>query len=306
MTFAQFRGEIGGRVALGYAALWAACVAYLAMRGADWVFPFISMGLFGLALSGLAWFLTQGSEAPPVAVHQPQRQTMWLLGYIAIYAFVVIGWGLGAVKHAVPPGPLQEWTVLAYKLLFHVVIPAALIWRLGGSLRDTFDSGVRRRGVPLTLAVFAAISFGLLAVVSPSLRQIAETGVNGPQVIGWVGASWLWMSLEAGLCEEYLFRAGLQSRLTAWFGSPLAAILIGCVLFALVHWPGLYLRGGPDVDGWSTDPVQVAAFTIATLSPLAIMLGVLWARTRSLLLVVLVHGAIDALPNTAEMIRIFS
>ena len=99
-----------------------------------------------------------------------------------------------------------------------------------------------------------------------------------------------------------LFRS---SRLTAWLQSPLAAILLSCVLFALIHWPGLYLRGGPGVDGWSPDPLQVAAFTIATLSPLAIMVSVLWARTRSLLLVVLVHGAIDALPHTAEMIQIF-
>jgi hypothetical protein len=31
----------------------------------------------------------------------------------------------------------------------------------------------------------------------------------------------------------------------------------------------------------------------------------LWARSRSLLLVVIVHGAIDALPHTAEMARIW-
>jgi membrane protease YdiL (CAAX protease family) len=145
----------------------------------------------------------------------------------------------------------------------------------------------------------------MLSVVSPSLEQIAGTGVSGAEVLLWIGAAWLWMSLEAGLTEEYLFRAGLQSRLSAWFGSPLTAILIGCVVFGLVHAPGLFLRGGPGTDGWSTDPVQVVAFTIATLSPIGIMLAVLWARTRSLLLVILIHGAIDALPHTAEMIATF-
>ena len=78
------------------------------------------------------------------------------------------------------------------------------------------------------------------------------------------------------------------------------------MLFALSHWPGLYLRGNAEVDGWSTDPIQVAAFTIATLSPLSIALGLLWARSRSLLLIVLVHGAIDALPNTTELVHIWS
>ena len=76
-------------------------------------------------------------------------------------------------------------------------------------------------------------------------------------------------------------------------------------VIALAHAPGLYLRGGPGTDGWSTDPVQVAAFTIATIGPISVMLGVLWWRTRSLLLVVLLHGAVDMLPNTAEMVQTF-
>lgn len=56
---------------------------------------------------------------------------------------------------------------------------------------------------------------------------------------------------------------------------------------------------------WSSDPLQVAAFTIATLAPLSVALGLLWARSRSLLLVVVVHGAIDALPATSAFVRIW-
>ena len=107
------------------------------------------------------------------------------------------------------------------------------------------------------------------------------------------------MSLEAGLAEEFLFRAALQSRIAAWLKSPVVAILLVSIIFALAHWPGLYFRGTPETDGYSTDPIQVAAFTIATLSPLSILFGVIWQRTRSLLLVVLLHGAVNALPFTA-------
>ena len=142
--------------------------------------------------------------------------------------------------------------------------------------------------------------FALLAVVSPSLQQIGALNLGPAVALGWVLASWAWLSVEAGLCEEFLFRACLQSRLSAWLKSPTAGIALTSILFGLAHWPGLYLRGGPDVDGWSTDPIQVAAFTVATLSPLAVSMGLLWARSRSLLLIVLVHGAIDALPHTAE------
>ena len=249
--------------------------------------------------------LTGRADPPPAAMRDAKRLSLGLFCYLAFYAVVVVGWGLGLIKQALPEGPMRVSTVLGYKLVFHVAIPGALIMRLGGNLRETFDPGLWRKGVPLTFGIFAAICFGLLAILSPSLRQIAETGVKGGQLLFWVGLSWLWMSIEAGLCEEYLFRAGLQSALASWLRSPLGGILIASVLFALAHWPGLYLRGGPEVDGWSTNPVQVAAFTIATLSPVAIFMGVLWARTRSLVLIVFIHGAIDALPHTAAMIQTF-
>ena len=63
------------------------------------------------------------------------------------------------------------------------------------------------------------------------------------------------------------------------------------------------MRGAPGTDGYSTDLLQVAAFAIATLSPLALLLGTLWARTRSLALVVLLHACVDVLPNMADFVR---
>src|SRR5262249_38950152 len=118
--------------------------------------------------------------------------------------------------------------------------------------------------------------------------------------------SFVWISIEAGLNEEFLFRAVLQTRLSAWLRSPTAAIALMAILFALGHAPGLYLRGGPGADGWSSDPVRVAAYAIATLSPLGVLFGVLYARTKSLLLVVLLHGCVDALPNLARFIQLWT
>ena len=39
------------------------------------------------------------------------------------------------------------------------------------------------------------------------------------------------------------------------------------------------------------------------VSPIGLMFGVLWARTRSLLLVVLLHGWTDLVPNLAPFVR---
>ena len=305
MERSQLTDRTAVRALIAYLAVWGASTGYLAATGGDWVFPIASLVIFGLILSGIIWFLTRRMHAPAVPVEKPKRESLGLLAYLALSAFLLIGVWLGTVRGAIPEGPNQELAVLAYKLLIHVGVPVALILMLGGAVRPLFDPGTARRGLWTTLIVLSALMFALLAVVSPSLKQIGELKLDPATTLVWVLLSWLWLSVEAGLCEEFLFRACIQSRLAAWMKSPVAGILLTSVLFGLAHWPGLFLRGGPDVDGWSTDPIQVAAFTIATLSPLSVSLGLLWARSRSLLLIVLVHGAIDALPHTAEMFRIW-
>lgn len=305
MDRTSFAGRSTLRALLFYLAIWGFAVAYLAATGGDWVFPFASLLIFGVAFSAVIWLVTRKMDAPAVPVASPQRESIGLLVYVAVYAVLLIGFGLGMLREAIPEGQAQELAVLAYKLAIHVALPVAVILALGGSVRALFDTGHRRRGFWLALLVLSAAMFALLALVSPSLKQIAELNLSPGAALFWIFASWLWLSLEAGLCEEFLFRACLQSRLSAWLQSPAGAIFLTSILFGLAHWPGLYFRGGPGVDGWSTDPLQVAAFTIATLSPLSVSLGLLWARSRSLLLVALVHGAIDALPGTAELVRIW-
>jgi membrane protease YdiL (CAAX protease family) len=301
----QLLDHAGVRALIAFLIIWAGATAYLAATGGDWVFPIASLLIFSVALSGVIWFVTRKMDAPAVPVERPQRESLVLLCYIALYAVLLIGLGLGALRDAITPGRAQELAVLVYKLAIHVALPVALILLVGGRVAPLFDSGLKRKGFWTSLIVLSGLMFALLAVVSPSLSQIGALGLAPAAAVIWVLAAWAWMSVEAGLCEEFLFRACLQSRLTAWLRSPTAAIVATSLLFALSHWPGLYFRGGPGVDGWSTDPLQVAAFTIATLAPLSVALGVLWARSRSLLLVILVHGAIDALPATSEMVRVW-
>ena len=304
MDRTQLTDQKSIRALIAYLVVWGASTAYLAASGGDWIFPFASLIIFGLIFSGVIWFLTRKMNAPAVPVNRPARESLGL-AYLAIYAVLLIGIWLGTVREAILEGPDQEWAVLGYKLLIHVGVPAAIILALGGAVRPLFDGGLERKGFWTTLIVLSAMMLGLLALVSPSLKQIGALSLDPAWTLFWVIASWTWLSIEAGLCEEFLFRACLQSRLTAWMSSPVAGIATTSILFGLAHWPGLYLRGGPEVDGWSTDPIQVAAFTIATLSPLSVSLGLLWARSRSLLLVVIVHGAIDASPHTAEMVGIW-
>lgn len=289
-----------------YAALWAGSTGYLAVKGADWTFPLISLGIFGLAFSGIAWALTRGARPPAIVVQRPAFELGAVLAFLLVYAVGFLGYGMGAVKGVFPPGPQQELLVLGAKLIVHVALPALLLAALGSRLAPLFAARAGNRSFWLPLLVLGAILTALLSVVTPSLGQISGLHPSAVTLAWTIPLSFIWIALEAGLPEEFLFRAVLQTRLAAVLRSEVGAVVLGALIFALAHVPGLYLRGAPGVDGYSTDPLQVAAFTIATLSPIALLFGVLWTRTRSLLLVVLLHGLVDFLPNLPEFIHIWA
>lgn len=285
--------------------LWAASVGYLFATDGDWTMGIISLLIFGVALSGLAWFLTRGASVPETPVVHPARELGAVSLYLLIYTFLFLLWGMSYLKTHIEPGRLQEIVILISKLTVHVGLPVLLLVLLGAKIKPLFDPGLRERRFGRTLIVMGLVLIGLLAVVSPSLGDIAETGA-GIQTLVWiVPFTYIWLMLEAGLCEEFLFRAVLQTRVTAVFRSSWAGIVITSLVFALVHVPGLYLRGDADTSGASADLWQVVAYTIAVLSPISVLFGILWARTRSLLLVVMLHASVDLLPALAESIRVW-
>jgi membrane protease YdiL (CAAX protease family) len=288
---------------LSFLALWGGSTAYLGATGADWTFPIISLAIFGVGLSAVGWLTTRGAKTKAIEVKNPAKESGALLLYLALYAVLFLGFGMGALREQIPEGRAQDLAVMGAKLLVHVVLPAILLILVGGRLAPLLKSQIGPKAFWRTLIVIGAIILALLAVVSPSLKQINET--NAPlSLLAWAApASFLWIAIEAGLNEEFLYRAVLQTRLSALFKSAWTGVAVTSVIFGLAHAPGLFLRGGPDTDGWSTDPLQVIAYTIATLAPLSLFFGFLYARTKSLLLVVLLHGMVDVLPNMADFIR---
>ena len=286
-----------------YFAVWAAATGYLGFKGADWTLPVILLLIFGAVLPALSFALTRKAAPPRIEVRRPGLELSALLIFLVAYAVLFLGWGMSATRAAVPPGREQESLVLLVTLAVHVGMPAILLAALGAKLAPLFNSGIGRPGFWPPLLVLGAIILALLCVVSPALKDIAALHASSVTLAWAAPAAFIWLAIEAGLCEEFLFRAVLQTRLAAVLKSEAGAVVTGAVLFALAHVPGLYLRGHPGVDGYSGDPVQVAAYAVATLSPIALLFGTLWARTRSLLLIVLLHAAVDVLPNLAEFVR---
>ncbi len=291
------RRHAGASVAaMGYLAAWAAAAATLAATGSkalgDGVAVLVVFGLF----TGVAWLCTIGARASAIAVRRPGVELGAVLAYLAAYAVLFTGFGLNAFHAALPEGRVEAVLLVAFKLVVHVALPCLLLAAAGADPRALFTAKPRGRPFWLTLLVLGPAILGLLAVISPSLKQIAALRLAPDSLALATGGALLWISIEAGLCEEFLFRAVLQTRLAAALKSQSRAVVIGALVFALVHVPGLYLRAGASDPGHSQNLNQVIAYAIAVLSPPGLFLGVVWSRTRNLLLVVLLHALIDLLP----------
>ena len=297
----------GASVLALYLLIWgAAAAALMAERSDDFADAVSVFVVLGVLFPLTAWLLTLNRSAPPIAVARPRLELAAVLGFLMLYAVFFVGYGLNAFHAAFPTVTrLSSGLLLGLKLLVHVAAPAALLALLGARLWPLVASKTSPRAFWLTLVVLGGGSLALLCLVSPALRQIAAAQLSPVGLTLAIAGSFVWLALEAGLCEEFLFRAVLQTRLAAVMNTEAGAACIAALIFALAHVPGLWMRSGDTVAGHSKDLVHVIAYAVATLSPAGLYLGFVWARTRSLLLVVLLHALIDVLPNTADFARLW-
>lgn len=284
-----------------YAAAWCASAYVLfAARSGDAVAAPVILLVTGIGFPLIAWALTRRDDPLPIPVPRPRLELGVILAYLALYTVFFTGYGLNAFHAAFAPGRLEAVLLVVFKLVVHVGIPALILSAMGARPSALFTVRRGQRGFWSVLLVLAAISLGFMCVVSPSLKEIGALKLS-PAVLAATGVgAFAWLAVEAGLCEEFLFRAVLQTRLAAVMKSEAGAAAIAAVLFGLAHVPGLYMRAGAGVPGHSHNLIEVIAYSIAVLSPIGLGLGFVWARTRSLLIVVLLHAAIDVLPGVPD------
>lgn len=202
----------------------------------------------------------------------------------------------------------EDLAILLAKLATMVALPALLFARFDYTRKELF--GGLSRGAYANAQLLRA-----LLIMAVLLLALQLSIGRGPAAIaalpqpGWLIAlavpfALLWMTLEACLTEEFLFRVLLQTRLAAWLKSETAAILLMALVFGLAHAPGYVLRGAHLMENMAgaPEPLTAVAYSIVVVSPIGLMFGVLWARTRSLLLVVLLHGWTDLVPNLAPFV----
>ncbi|MFZ5638253.1 MAG: CPBP family intramembrane glutamic endopeptidase [Pseudomonadota bacterium] len=280
----------------------ASLIVLLRRPGANLVEPLFLLGVLGVAFPALIATLTRRPRSTPQPLSRPPSAPMPVLAYLAAFSLLVLGWGFTAIAERWPDEPTQSIAQLVAKLASMALLPA-LLFLPGSRLRPRF--GARR--LWLVFVAMAAAFLAFQAVFGRGLTTLRELAPS-MQTLAWaIPACWLWQTLEAGLCEELLFRRVLQQRIADATRSQVAAVLWASLLFGLAHAPGLYLRGAHAMEGASDPtPLWAVAYSIAMIAPAGIAFGVLWARTRSLWLVVALHGTVDLLPQLAPFIRAWS
>jgi membrane protease YdiL (CAAX protease family) len=268
-----------------------------------------ALGVFvvlGVGFSLLAALLTMGVKPLTYEVREPARELSYLLLYLLPLA-ALVAYGFDAVHRFVVTQPAASLAILAVKLAIFVIIPGWLIAsRFGYKV-----SQLAPVALPTShLLVFLGMAIAILifqSVAGRGLRDIAAANVPPDKLLLGMPFVFLWLMLEVGVVEEFFFRVLLQSRLSAALRSELAGIVLMALLFGLVHAPGLYLRTGITQEGLSPHPSlwMAIGYSIVITSVAGFFLGVLWARTRNFLLLVMVHAAADLLPNTLPTLTAF-
>lgn len=283
-------------------AAYAGALAVLARQpGFSIAEPLFLLIALGIVFPALAWWCTRG-----VRDTAPLRETPHLpavLAYLALFAMLVLGWGFTAIQANHPDEPAQSMVQLAVKLGTMVLLPA---WLFLG-FRSNAKPSLPRRRLWLAFGAMSLAYLALQAVFGRGLSTLADLSPAASTLAWAIPLCFLWQTIEAGLAEEVLFRRVLQEQIAIASGSHVAAIAWASLLFGLAHAPGLWLRAGHLMEGvQQASPLWTVAYSIVMIAPAGIAFGVLWARTRSLWLIVPLHGMVDLLPQLAPFIRAWS
>ena len=270
--------------------------------------------IFGLAFPILAWVTTLRARPLQIEARRSGAE-MAVLGLCLVLVALYLIWGTALSEALVPASwlasPRIKFVVVAIrKLLVFVVIPFALYRFLFGYRWRDFGlqwAGVRelaRTHLPVVLGLSVAIlvfQFFLGGGAAPVRRG----ELNAGQLAVALPLCFAWLFIEAGLVEEFFFRALVQTRCAAWFKSEVSGVALMALLFGLAHAPGFILRhaGLEEAIGANPSAADSIAYAIVVLSVGGIFFGVVWARTKNLFAVMFIHAATDLLPNVKDFVQ---
>lgn len=270
--------------------------------------------IFGIFFPGVAWLLTWRARRLDFSCTPGTREMIVVAAYVAV-VFIYLVYGVSAIDSLVPAvmaaSPKAQFILATVKkLLVFVVIPYLIFSRIFGyTLRDF---GFRREALTAlfrshlpALIVLGVLLTALQYFIGNGAAPIRKGEFSGFEIALSLPLCFAALCLEVGVVEEFFYRSFLQSRVAGFFRSEIAGLVVTAIVFAVSHAPGMILRQAGTVDGLGTAPMawEAVTYTIATISLVSLMFGILWIRTRNIYLLIAVHAITDLLPNLPEFIR---
>jgi len=270
--------------------------------------------IFGLGFSLVAWWTTMRATPLVVAQHPTRREMLGLVVYVVVLS-VYLAFGPQKIDSLLPHDWISSERIrffvnLIRKLVVFVVIPFVLFGPLCGyrlhdfgwqkaSLRELFGSHF------LVVFVTSLLILAFQYFLGGGAAPLREGKFNLHQLVLGLPLCFAWLAIEAGLVEEFFFRALLQSRLSAWFRSEVTGVVLMALVFGLAHAPGFIFRRAGVVEGLGANPLPIdaIAYSIVTLAVSGIFFGIIWARTRNLAALVIIHAATDLFPNLSGFVK---
>jgi uncharacterized protein len=299
------------RILIGSFILYACAFATLLRnKGFDATGAAVVLIVFGIVFPLIAWIATRRAIPLSISVTPDKSQLIVLIGYIIVLSVYLVG-GPQWIDQHLPSSWIDSprtkfFITLAKKLVVFVAIPFA-IFRFGFGYRLR-DFGIQAEGLralrhshlPVVVVVGGAfLAFQYFLSGGGAAFRHGQFTVN--QLLIGLPICFIWLFVEAGLVEEFFFRALIQSHLAAAFKSEVSGTVLMSLIFGLAHAPGFIFRHAGEVEGLGSNPspLDAVAYSIVVLAISGVTFGVIWARTKNLFAVMLIHAAGDLLPNFA-------
>lgn len=270
--------------------------------------------VFGVVLPLIAWITTRYAIPLSISIQSGAPELIVLIAYVVAVSLYLIG-GPQWIDQHLPRGWTESQQIkfiitLTKKLFVFVAIPFAIFrFCFGYRVRDF---GVQREGLRALrgshLLVVLVVGGALLAFqyfVGGGGAAFRREHFTTFQLLLGLPLCFIWLLLEVGLVEEFFFRALVQSQLAAAFKSEVSGIVLMSLIFGLAHAPGFVFRHAGELEGLGPHPsaLDAVAYSIVVMAVSGIAFGVIWARTKNLFALMLLHAIGDLVPNFGSFIR---
>jgi len=270
--------------------------------------------VFGIVFPFIAWIATCRAIPLSISLRTSKIQLIILISYILLLSVYLIGGPQWIDQHLpsswIESARIKFFITLAKKLVVFVLVPFA-IFRFGFGYRIC-DFGIQSQGLralcgnhlPVVLLVGGAF-LAFQYFFSGGGAAFRHEHFTSYQLLLGLPLCFIWLLVEAGLIEEFFFRALVQSHLASALKSEVSGVALMSLIFGLAHAPGFIFRHAGEVEGLGSNPsaLDAVAYSIVVLAVSGVTFGVIWARTKNLFAVMLIHAAGDLLPNFASFVK---